>query len=164
MILFDDVTGHITDEGFAALEEDRLDLQQRLELAEHLSFCDACCARYTAFLERGELLTPPHPVAEPVMRRIHSRGRLILLRRALRAGLAACLLLTVLSVFAPPSSRIQRSSERLEQELGRNAAAAQQVALENESKDSGELMTLNMRISNAVNQLIHALNQKGETK
>lgn len=164
MILFDDVTGHITDAGFAALESDQLELQQRLELAEHLSFCDDCCARYTAFLEHRPLLEPPHPVAAPVIRRIRSHGRLILLRRALRVGLAACLLITVLSVFAPPLTGVKSGSLRLDFELQQNTAAAQQLARQAAKDKEIEPQTLNMRISNAVDQLIAALKEKGETK
>lgn len=164
MILFDDNTGHITDGGFDALRKEQLSLDQRLEFAEHLSFCEDCRNRYLAFLESRPLLTPSHSAAEPVMRRIHTRGRLILLRRALRAGLAACLLFTLLSVLMPPSAGVSRSGDRLRDELERNAAAAQQLASQTKAEDASAPMTLNMRISNAVDQLIATLNQKGENK
>lgn len=48
MDVFDDRTGHITAEGFAALLAGELDELASLEVAEHLSFCDSCCARYAA--------------------------------------------------------------------------------------------------------------------
>ncbi|HIV86813.1 MAG TPA: hypothetical protein H9896_01735 [Candidatus Pygmaiobacter gallistercoris] len=163
MILFDDNTGHITDLGFVALENEQLSLDQRLEIAEHLSFCEDCRCRYLAFVESRPLLTPTRPVTGPVMHRIRTRGRVILLRRALRAGLAACLLLALLSVFHP-SAGISRSGDRLQSELARNASAAQQLATVAKAGDDAEPMTLNMRISNAIDQLIATLNQKGETK
>ena len=59
MILFDDNTGHITDLGFVALENEQLSLDQRLEIAEHLSFCEDCRCRYLAFVESRPLLTRP---------------------------------------------------------------------------------------------------------
>ena len=163
MILFDDNTGHITDLGFVALENEQLSLDQRLEIAEHLSFCEDCRCRYLTFVESRPLLTPTRPVTGPVMHRIRTRGRVILLRRALRAGLAACLLLALLSVFHP-SAGISRSGDRLQSELARNASAAQQLATVAKAGDDAEPMTLNMRISNAIDQLIATLNQKGETK
>ncbi len=163
MILFDDNTGHITDLGFVALENEQLSLDQRLEIAEHLSFCEDCRCRYLAFVESRPLLTPTRPVTGPVMHRIRTRGRVLLLRRALRAGLAACLLLALLSVFHP-SAGISRSGDRLQSELARNASAAQQLATVAKAGDDAEPMTLNMRISNAIDQLIATLNQKGETK
>lgn len=163
MILFDDNTGHITDLGFVALENEQLSLDQRLEIAEHLSFCEDCRCRYLAFVESRPLLTPTRPVTRPVMHRIRTRGRVLLLRRALRAGLAACLLLALLSVFHP-SAGISRSGDRLQSELARNASAAQQLATVAKAGDDAEPMTLNMRISNAIDQLIATLNQKGETK
>lgn len=163
MILFDDNTGHITDLGFVALENEQLSLDQRLEIAEHLSFCEDCRCRYLTFVESRPLLTPTRPVTGPVMHRIRTRGRVLLLRRALRAGLAACLLLALLSVFHP-SAGISRSGDRLQSELARNASAAQQLATVAKAGDDAEPMTLNMRISNAIDQLIATLNQKGETK
>ena len=43
-------TGHLSDEGLQALIDGTLDEMQRLEAAEHLSFCDECLTRYTALL------------------------------------------------------------------------------------------------------------------
>ena len=51
--------GHLTDEAIRALTRGE-DLEEltRLEMAEHLSFCDECLERYTAALENAPLLSP----------------------------------------------------------------------------------------------------------
>ena len=50
--------GHLTDEALLALirQEDQSELE-RLEIAEHLAFCDACLQRYTDLLAE-DALTP----------------------------------------------------------------------------------------------------------
>ena len=43
--------GHLTDEALAALVRgDALTEMDRLELAEHLAYCDQCLQRYTELL------------------------------------------------------------------------------------------------------------------
>ena len=51
--------GHLTDEALLALirQEEQSELE-RLEIAEHLAFCDACLQRYTELLAESPLLTP----------------------------------------------------------------------------------------------------------
>ena len=46
MKLFRD-DGHLTDEALTALAGESLDDLSRLEIAEHLAFCDLCLQRYT---------------------------------------------------------------------------------------------------------------------
>ena len=71
-----DPNGHLTDDAFGALLRDEpLDEMERLEISEHLSFCDRCVERYAALLDGSELLSPPEPVAPPVFRRIRERAR-----------------------------------------------------------------------------------------
>lgn len=42
-----DPNGHLTDDAFGALLRDEpLDEMERLEISEHLSFCDRCVERY----------------------------------------------------------------------------------------------------------------------
>lgn len=71
-----DPNGHLTDDAFGALLRDEpLDEMERLEISEHLSFCDRCVERYAALLDGSELLSPPragrasglpaHPRARP---------------------------------------------------------------------------------------------------
>ena len=90
MDLFDR-NGHITDDGFALLLNGEPDTLESLELAEHLSFCDACCEKYAALLSGEILLSPPHSLAPAVTGRIRTRGRTIRLRKAFKMGLAATL-------------------------------------------------------------------------
>ena len=55
-----DPNGHLTDDAFGALLRDEpLDEMERLEISEHLSFCDRCVERYAALLDGSELLSPP---------------------------------------------------------------------------------------------------------
>ncbi len=48
--------GHISEEGFQLLIEQKANEFQRLELSEHLSFCEACMARYLEYLDNMEEL------------------------------------------------------------------------------------------------------------
>ena len=166
---FDDRTGHLTAEGFAALLAGELDDLASLEVAEHLSFCDSCCARYAGLLTGEVLLEPERPLAPPVMERVKRHGRVIFFRRAMKVGLAACLALTLWfsGVFTLLPSAIgtagpDRTAQRLEQEQRRNDAAEKELKEQLDTADAPE-GTLNMRISNAIDQLFGALNQKGES-
>ena len=67
-------TGHLSDEGLQALIDGTLDEMQRLEAAEHLSFCDECLTRYTALLTGEVLEEPEQDVTLPVMRRLRRRA------------------------------------------------------------------------------------------
>ena len=66
--------GHLSDEGLQALIDGTLDELQRLEAAEHLSFCDECLTRYTALLTGDVLEEPEQDVTLPVMRRLRRRA------------------------------------------------------------------------------------------
>ena len=64
-----DQNGHLTDEALQALiREEDLDELQRLEISEHLSFCDACTARYTDLLCDDVLQSPPVPLYGEIMK------------------------------------------------------------------------------------------------
>ena len=57
--------GHLTDEALAALvRSEPLDELVRLELAEHLAYCDDCLQRYTDALAGTPLLMPEHSCRE----------------------------------------------------------------------------------------------------
>ena len=61
--------GCLTDYALSALIHDKpLDELERLELSEHLSFCDACIERYTAMLSDDFLI----PTAQPICNRRRS--------------------------------------------------------------------------------------------
>lgn len=66
--------GHLSDEGLNALIAGTLDEMQRLEAAEHLSFCDECLTRYTALLTGEVLEEPEQDVTLPVMRRLRRKA------------------------------------------------------------------------------------------
>ncbi|WP_308753268.1 hypothetical protein [uncultured Anaerotruncus sp.] len=86
-----DQNGHLTDDAFGALLRDEpLDEMERLEISEHLSFCDRCVERYAALLDGSALLSPPEPVAPPVFRRIRERARKIFVNKYATAAAAAC--------------------------------------------------------------------------
>ena len=72
MTLFLD-NGHLTDEGLRALVEGSLDEMERLESAEHLSFCDECLVRYTELLTEPVCQDPPQDLTLPVMRSLRQR-------------------------------------------------------------------------------------------
>ena len=65
--------GHLSDEGLKALIQGTLEETQRLEAAEHLSFCDDCLVRYTDLLAGEALMEPEEDVTLPVMRRLRRR-------------------------------------------------------------------------------------------
>ena len=93
-----DPAGHLSDSALLALvrNEDALDALARLEMAEHLSYCDRCLQRYTQLLAQDALLTPGHSCRESLWRRIRARTMGILTSRYATAAAAVALALTVL--------------------------------------------------------------------
>ena len=87
--------GCMTDAGFRAMMDGRLDELGRLEAAEHLSYCDQCMDRYTALLTADALETPPKSVQGAVMGTIWARLMQNTYGRAAVAGVAAVLALTL---------------------------------------------------------------------
>lgn len=85
--------GHLTDFALQELIYGEPSELHRLEMAEHLSFCDECTERYTALLCGCTLPAPAPPLAPGVLARIRSRARTVFLGRYLSAGVAACLAL-----------------------------------------------------------------------
>lgn len=88
--------GHLTEEALRALSlgEDLEELE-RLELAEHLAFCDLCLERYTALLAGAELLVPERSCQETLWKRIRSRAIRLVVNRYAAAAAAVGLALTV---------------------------------------------------------------------
>lgn len=88
--------GHLTDEALAALirEEAPEDLA-RLEMAEHLAFCDLCLQRYTELLADTELLVPEHSCQKSIWGRIQMRALRLVTSRYAAAVAAVGLALTV---------------------------------------------------------------------
>ena len=85
---FFDQHGHLTDEALRALTENApMDELSRLEVAEHLAFCDQCLQRYTLYLAGQPTLVPAHSCQESLWRRIRQRSiRLITSRYATAAA------------------------------------------------------------------------------
>lgn len=87
--------GHLTDEGLKAVADGTLEELQRLEAAEHLSFCDRCLERYTFLLTDDSLLQPAQPLAPPVLSRIRQRAVRIFFNKYTTVAAAAALALTL---------------------------------------------------------------------
>lgn len=108
-----DQNGHLTDEALQALiREEDLDELQRLEISEHLSFCDACTARYTDLLCDDVLQSPPVPLYGEIMKKVRKKERRLFLRRLTTVSAAACLALVFWwsGVFTFPSKGIDQKS------------------------------------------------------
>lgn len=176
MELFDN-HGHITDEGFAALFGGQADDLQRLELTEHLSFCDVCCARYAEHLTGDVLLDTPKPIAPGVMERIRRRTRTVLFNRYVKVGLAASLAmglwLTGLNYGLIPSiphaearafsaSAQTTSIEKFVDTQQQNAARMKESldALVTQTNEASP--TWNMKLSKAINDLFPSISHKGD--
>ena len=96
MELFDPA-GHLTDGALLALAHEEVpDELARLEMAEHLAYCDQCLHRYTALLAEAPLLTPAHSCRESLWRRVRARTLRLLTSRYATAVAAVALALTVL--------------------------------------------------------------------
>lgn len=90
-------SGHLTDEALTALtRQDELTELERLELAEHLAYCDHCLQRYTLALEESSLLAPAADLRQPLLRRIRARAFRLLTNRYAAAVAAVLLALTLL--------------------------------------------------------------------
>lgn len=83
--------GHLTDDAFCMLVSgEPISELGRLEISEHLAFCDACVAKYAESLEDSLLLSPIDPVASSVMKRIRERARRIFANKYATVIAAAC--------------------------------------------------------------------------
>lgn len=92
--LFND-DGCLTACAFSALADDSLDELSRLEVAEHLSFCDKCIDAYSDFLANDSLISPPKPMANTVMMRIRMKALSFFSSKYFSAAVAACLAFTL---------------------------------------------------------------------
>ena len=88
--------GHLTDRALAALVAgESLDETARLEIAEHLAYCDLCLQRHTDALAGAPLLTPEHSCRESLWRRIRARTIQIFTSRYAAAAAGVVLALTL---------------------------------------------------------------------
>lgn len=88
MELFD-TNGHLTDNALQAVIAQTLDEINRLEAAEHLSYCDDCLLRYTAMLTDDTLLVPQNPIAPPVWSRIRKKAMQVFFNKYTTVAAAA---------------------------------------------------------------------------
>jgi hypothetical protein len=92
-----DRNGHLTDRALAALVsgEDLPELT-RLEMAEHLAYCDFCLQRYTDALIPETLLPPPQSCKTTLLRQIRAKTIRLVTSRYATAAAAVVLALTLL--------------------------------------------------------------------
>lgn len=85
--------GHLTKAAFSALAGDEgLGELERLEITEHLSFCDDCLLSYTQFLEEGTLLEGPQEgLRQPVFARLRERMRRLFVNKFVTVAAAVCI-------------------------------------------------------------------------
>lgn len=90
--------GHLSSRALEALARngDCFSELERLEIAEHLAFCDDCLQRYTLALEDGALLVPERSCQKTLWARIRSRALRLAVSRYATAVAAVALALTVL--------------------------------------------------------------------
>lgn len=107
--LFDE-EGHLTDRTLDAFiqsvnEESAVEFDelQRLEIAEHLSFCDACILRYTERISENCLLAPSELTAPAVMGNLERESRQRYLSKWISMAMAAgfAIFFWVAGVFSP---------------------------------------------------------------
>lgn len=89
MDLFDE-NGHLTKYAFWLLSKGEPDELQRLEIAEHLSYCDECVENYTQTLTEDVLISPEESLLYCVMAKIKNRARKLFMNRYATAAVAAC--------------------------------------------------------------------------
>ena len=88
-----DEDGHLTPIALQDTLNGVADEFSRLEIAEHLSFCDKCMEHYCMLLEDAPLISPPEPLGPGVRSDLRRQARILFLNRYLRVGVAACLTL-----------------------------------------------------------------------
>ena len=90
-------SGHLTEEALLALIQGQdFDDLARLEIAEHLAYCDHCLQRYTELLTEQTLMIPTVSCQFPLRQRIRQRTLRILTSRYSAAAAAIVLALTIL--------------------------------------------------------------------
>ena len=101
-LLFDDDTGCLTGYALQSLVNGSLGELGRLEVTEHLSYCDLCVERYTAMLAEDTLLEAPELLKSGILKELKRRTTRVFVNRYFHMGVAACLTLVLWStgVFA----------------------------------------------------------------
>lgn len=105
--LFDDDSGCLTDFALQSLLAGSLEELERLEVAEHLSYCDGCVDRYTALLTGDVLEEPPELMKQSVLSALRKKAAKVFVNRYFHMAVAASLTLVlwgsgVFSTFGQP--------------------------------------------------------------
>jgi len=61
--------GHISKEGFLKMQGNQCTTLERLELTEHISFCNPCLEQYLALVEEGKILTPQRSMQQAILQK-----------------------------------------------------------------------------------------------
>lgn len=111
---FEEKSGHLTDFALEQIIHGEPDELQRLEVAEHLSFCDHCLERYTAAMEEAPLMAPGQLFAPSVLRALRKKVARLTANRYFMAGMSACIALAfwVVGVFDVPGRVAQRKEDQ----------------------------------------------------
>lgn len=100
--------GHLTGEAFnALLKGTELPELSRLEISEHLSYCDSCLERYAAMMTEEVLLSPEHSCKPQLKKRIWLRTAHLMANRYAAAAAAMIVMIAALwgSLGLPAAGR-----------------------------------------------------------
>jgi len=128
--LFDDDTGCLTDFALDSLVKGSLDELERLEAAEHLSYCDSCVDRYTALLTEDVLVEPPEPMKQSVLAALRRKAAMVFVNRYFHMAVAASLTLVLWGsgVFSSFGQELpMRSLETVRQEQAGRVSVSQRL-------------------------------------
>lgn len=95
LLLFDDNTGCLTDPALDGLIAGSLEELQRLEVSEHLSFCDQCLDRYTARLTPDVLIEPSELMKPSILSALRKKAAKAFVSRYFHMAVAASLTLVL---------------------------------------------------------------------
>lgn len=112
-------TGCLTDAALRAVLDGTLNETERLEVSEHMSFCDRCLVRYTDMLTEDTLQSPEKPIAPTVLQRIRQRALRVAVNRYTRVAAVAVLAMALWStgvfnsLVLKPAARDWNAAEQL---------------------------------------------------
>lgn len=114
MDLFNE-NGHLTAEGLNAVIAETLPELERLEAAEHLSFCDECLLKYSQLLTQDVLYTPIEPALPRVKKSLRQKFVHFTLARYTTVAAAVAFAFVLYSIgaftnFVPTTSGIPDTS------------------------------------------------------
>lgn len=106
-----DKNGCLTDEALRQLIDETLSEESRLEVSEHLSFCDSCLERYTDLMCNVPLLEPAQPIYPVIHKKIKERTKVIFLHKFTSVAVAASMAMVfwIGGVFTPEVQQRDKS-------------------------------------------------------